>query len=464
MDYKNNNFLSGNFHWFTGVVEDIYDPYEMGRIKVRCFGYHTEDLNRQSGIPTQKLPWAHVMMPITSASCSGIGESATGVVQGSWVVGFFRDGEACQDPIVLGTLPSRTPLSKVEGEVGFRDPYGEHPRTDNDIDNPRQSRSDYADTDSFRNRNTSVDDTKYVDKDGKKVGVPTAQPPTTDTLKNVIKKDDKFFEVKRWIHEEQKEVCHPTYPFNHVKNYDCGHVIEFDETPTKERIVIQHSAGTFEQIDSSGSKTTYVTGNNYQVVIKDQHVNVKGFCNLTVDKDVRTLVKGDYYLEVEKDYHLLIHGNKHEKVCMSDFLEVGKNQQIKINNNRLDTVDHSAKYVVSCLHTLDSPRSIDYELHVKRNLNEKINGSGKRFVAKNYEQSVIGTLTELSNTKIDTINGNYKIEVAPTANDTPGILDIDALGTITMTTPAAIDIDATEDIDITCAADVDINGATINLN
>ena len=149
---------------------------------------------------------------------------------------------------------------------------------------------------------------------------------------------------------------------------------------------------------------------------------------------------------------------------MSDFLEVGKNQQIKINNNRLDTVDHSAKYVVSCLHTLDSPRSIDYELHVKRNLNEKINGSGKRFVAKNYEQSVIGTLTELSNTKIDTINGNYKIEVAPTANDTPGILDIDALGTITMTTPAAIDIDATEDIDITCAADVDINGATINLN
>ena len=444
MDYQNNNFISNKFHWFTGVVEDIYDPYEMGRIKVRCFGYHTDNKDRESGIPTHKLPWAHVMMPITSASCSGIGESATGVVQGSWVVGFFRDGEACQDPLVMGTIPSRTPRSKIKGDVGFRDPFGENPKNDNDIDNPRQSRTDFVDTDSYRERNASVDETKYTDKNGEEVGVPTAQPPTTDTLKNVLKKDDTFFEVKRWIHKKQKEICHPTYPHNHVKSYDCGHVVEFDETPTRERIVIQHKAGTFDQIDASGDKTTVIQGNNYQVIVKDQHVNIKGFCNLTIDKDVRTLVKGDYYLEVEKDYHLLIHGNKHEKIVMSDFLEVGKNQQIKIGNNRLDSVDHSAKYVVSCQHTLDSPRAIDYELHVKRNLNEKINGSGKRFVGKNYKQEIIGTLTELSNTKIDTVNGNYKIEVNPDGNEAPddvGFLDIDSVGNITMTTPANVDID-----------------------
>ena len=460
MDYQNNNFISNKFHWFTGVVEDVYDPYEMGRVKVRCFGYHTENTNRESGLPTQKLPWAHVMMPITSASCSGIGESATGVVPGSWVVGFFRDGEACQDPLVMGTIPSRTPRSKAEGEVGFRDPYGENPKNDNDIDNPRQSRSQYVETTSFKERNDSVDETKYInDKTKKKDGVPTAIPPTTDTLKNVLKKDDKFFETQRWIHKEQKEVCHPSYPLNHVKNYNCGHVVEFDETPNKERIVIQHKAGTFDQIDASGDKTTIIQGNNYQVIIEDQNVNIKGACNLTVDGDVRTRCK-NYYLEVQEDYHLLIHGNKHEKIVMSDFLEVSKNQQIKIDGHRIDTVDKSAKYVVACTHELDSPKTIDYQLHVKRNLNEKINGDGVRFVSKNYKQQVLGKLTELSNTKIDTVDGNYKIEVAPsTSNNTPGILDIDAIGKIT--------IDTTNDIDLHAGTEgtVDIDGPTaINLN
>jgi hypothetical protein len=457
MDYSNNSFLSGgNFHWFTGVVEDIHDPYEMGRVKVRCFGYHTESTDEQSGIPTKDLPWAHVMTPITSASCSGIGTSATGVLQGSWVVGFFRDGTACQDPFVIGTLPARTPL--IEGDGGFRDPTGDNPIEHNRIDTPVQATSEFSETDSYKKRQDARTDAQHLDETGKKTGVPLAVPPDTNTLKNVLKKDDTFFERKRWLQRKQSEITQPTYPYNHVQHYNCGHNIEIDETPSKERILIQHSAGTYQEIDSTGDKTTVIQGNNYEIIADDNNVTIKGFCNLTVAQDVRTLVKGNYYLEVEKDYHLLVRGNKHEKIVMSDFLEVDKNQQIKIGNNRLDTVDHSAKYVVSCLHTLDSPRSIDYELHVKRNLNEKINGNGKRFVAKNYEHSVIGTLTELSNTKIDTINGNYKIEVAPTGNDTPGILDIDALGKIT--------IDTQNDMDLhTASGTVDIDGSTaINLN
>ena len=33
------------FVWFTGVVEDRNDPDALGRVRVRCLGYHTEDLN-----------------------------------------------------------------------------------------------------------------------------------------------------------------------------------------------------------------------------------------------------------------------------------------------------------------------------------------------------------------------------------------------------------------------------------
>ena len=87
MSFEGNNFINNNFFWFTGVVEDINDPMEMGRVRVRCYGYHTDDKNSVTGIPTESLPWGHVMMPITSASCSGIGESATGVLPGKLIRG-----------------------------------------------------------------------------------------------------------------------------------------------------------------------------------------------------------------------------------------------------------------------------------------------------------------------------------------------------------------------------------------
>ena len=36
-----NNFIGKSW---IGVVENIDDPLQLGRVKVRIFGYHTEDL------------------------------------------------------------------------------------------------------------------------------------------------------------------------------------------------------------------------------------------------------------------------------------------------------------------------------------------------------------------------------------------------------------------------------------
>ena len=42
----NENFLGyNNFVWFTGVIEDRNDPEYLGRVRVRCFGFHTSDNN-----------------------------------------------------------------------------------------------------------------------------------------------------------------------------------------------------------------------------------------------------------------------------------------------------------------------------------------------------------------------------------------------------------------------------------
>mgnify|MGYP000064003524 FL=1 len=67
------NFMGRNgFTWFVGVVEDRQDPQKLGRVRVRCLGLHTDNLEK---LPTADLPWAHPMNPITSATVSGVGQT-----------------------------------------------------------------------------------------------------------------------------------------------------------------------------------------------------------------------------------------------------------------------------------------------------------------------------------------------------------------------------------------------------
>ena len=88
-------------HWFTAVVENINDPLNAGRVQIRCYDYHSQDLQM---IPSKDLPWAMPIMPLTSAAQGGVGVSATGLQVGTWVFGFFRD-EDLQDPVLLGSVP-----------------------------------------------------------------------------------------------------------------------------------------------------------------------------------------------------------------------------------------------------------------------------------------------------------------------------------------------------------------------
>ena len=53
------------------------------------------------------MPWALPITPITSASTSGVGTAPVGPVEGTWVVGWFLDGEEKQQPIMMGTLTGK---------------------------------------------------------------------------------------------------------------------------------------------------------------------------------------------------------------------------------------------------------------------------------------------------------------------------------------------------------------------
>lgn len=96
--------------WFIGSVEDnLSDPKQLGRVRVRVFNEHDDP-----SITTDQLPWATPIMPPMYASHKQVGRSPTGIAVGSIVFGFYLDGQEKQFPMIWGTyskLPDGTPAS-----------------------------------------------------------------------------------------------------------------------------------------------------------------------------------------------------------------------------------------------------------------------------------------------------------------------------------------------------------------
>jgi len=85
------------FHWFVGIVKKIDgDPKKLGRVKVQIIGQHVNDVDPDI------LPWASFMMPTTSASLGGVGDTPS-VSINTHVVGFWVDGYNKQMPVIFGT-------------------------------------------------------------------------------------------------------------------------------------------------------------------------------------------------------------------------------------------------------------------------------------------------------------------------------------------------------------------------
>lgn len=90
-------FMGKNgFFWFFGVVESRIDPVGLGRCKVRIFGYHTEN---SEILPTKDLPWAIPLTPLSNP------EAVKAPPEGTWVFGFFADGQIAQQPIIIAAAP-----------------------------------------------------------------------------------------------------------------------------------------------------------------------------------------------------------------------------------------------------------------------------------------------------------------------------------------------------------------------
>ena len=99
--------------WFIGVVESRMDPLMSGRCKVRCLGFHQQDI---SELPTKDLPWSQLLIPPNSQN------EIKPPKEGSWVLGFFKDGKRCQEPMIVSLIPGIPTVSPEERlKDGFYD-------------------------------------------------------------------------------------------------------------------------------------------------------------------------------------------------------------------------------------------------------------------------------------------------------------------------------------------------------
>ena len=362
------NFMGKNgFNWFVGVVEDRTDPQTLGRLRVRCLGYHTEGLDK---LPTDKLPWAHVMNPVTSATVSGLGQSPLGAVEGTWVIGFFQDGEDAQQPIIIGTLPGvPSELPDIGAKKGFMDTInGAYPKYKNETDVNRLAVND-ADLphSSLTIRKADLDKkvgTAQID------GVFSGVAQITADLDAGAALDENVGVVIGGEWSEPETPYAAEYPHNHVYESEAGHIREIDDTPGKERIHERHASGSGYEIHPDGSKVTRVKQDNYTITTNDDYTHIQGTQRHTTDEGVR--IRCNANGEDGNNYNIEV-GN-------------GANVNVEVNKGNIN------------LTTL-SPDVGDININASRNLNVQVGKDMNVSVLGNASEIITGTKDELVQSK-----------------------------------------------------------------
>ena len=304
------------------------------------------------------------MNPITSATVSGVGQSPLGVVEGTWVVGFFTDGPSAQQPVIMGTLPGvPSTLPTKDSNLGFQDVTNANYPKYKETDVNRLSVNEKDDDGNETNPHSSLT-IRRADRD---LAVGVAQ---IDGIFEGVAQIPTDLDITSW--DEPTTPYDASYPRNHVYESEGGHIKEFDDTPGKERIHERHTSGTGFEIHPDGSKVTRVKKDNYEVITDDNYLHIQGISRHTIDEGLRIRVnaKGET-------------GNNYN-------VEVGQgsNVNIEVNGGNIN------------LTTLGSGQDAgDININASRNLNMQVGGD--------MNVNVIGQAIEnIGKTKDEFVVGN----------------------------------------------------------
>jgi hypothetical protein len=284
MNFKN-DFAGYDFTWFIGEVEARNDPLKLGRVKVRCFGWHPKD---RGVMPTADLPWAQTIQPVTAPPAA-----PTGLTNGVWVFGFFMDGDKAQRPMIMGMIP------------GYR--FDETGKGESELPRAARVEEEYPSPQSELRKNTRITDISLNAGAG-----------------------------STW--SEPEEPADKDYPFVQTVSSESGLVTETIQGPyvtpddfvgppeptqfTARQVTYDCTGGYDERKAPSGDKIVKVIGDNYEIVCGSSFINIKGDVNMTVDGSMRQNISGDYELNVEGNMYTLVGGTDDKYVTKDQVLGI----------------------------------------------------------------------------------------------------------------------------------------------
>jgi hypothetical protein len=109
----------------------------------------------------------------------------------------------------------------------------------------------------------------------------------------------------------------PVYPYNNViAHTKAGHSFEIDDTPTRERIRLQHGSKTFLEMHPNGDEVHKIIRDGYHIVEGDNYIrigvddgNLAKKLQIEVYGDVKMHVQGNMVQQVDGNFEQYVKGN-----------------------------------------------------------------------------------------------------------------------------------------------------------
>lgn len=338
--------------WFLGVVEDRTDPLKIGRCRVRCLGFHNEDIEE---LPTEDLPWAQLLIPANSDY------EIKPPKEGSWVIGFFKDGKYCQKPMILSLVPGIPIVPAEEGkEESFEDEDNEtkkpkpkefgfydmgkdlevRPKPPKDLISEEGSVVEIQENESaelYPAPEASSEEGEGGEGGGGGEGGEEGgeeeselpfmlniieEPDTSRVSRNENKESTLIQKRIDWLQKQvptallrsqwdEPETKYDTvYPYNNVHQSESGHLFEVDDTRGKERISQQHRSGTFYEIHPDGTKVEKILNENFKIVHGNEYILNFGGLEICIKGEKGELIEGNYYIDVKENIDIRCEAGK----------------------------------------------------------------------------------------------------------------------------------------------------------
>ena len=442
------------FSWWQGIVEDRNDPAYAGRYRVRIYGHHTQSKEK---LPTAHLPWAIPMQPVTSAAISGVGQSPTGLVEGSAVIGFFVDGDEGQIPVIMGSFGVTTFMPKEgddgtvidpdRSQFGFNDPNYLFPKRKFSGTRGEAGVGPNHATGRPRTPGSSPNWDGQWSEEGDDIGENILEEPDMSRLarnrgdkkkaeehySTIAKRDTRIGKDDKGIpiayaaaassadipygfrhpddgSGEQLEINDPRYKPAHWKEpHPQGAEESASEYPYN-HVWETESGHVFEVDDTAGAERIHEyhkSGTFYEVQPNgDKVTKIKGN-GFEIDmKNKMIYVGGDYSMTVDGDYYLNVKGNKIEHISGHAFQTVRGSRHSKVQGDEAVDVESNMKH------------------HILKNYSVQVGSADPNACMKpaNFAMRVTGEYnlrvkdkmkTFAVNGRKDVTFGNHKINVFP---------------------------------------------------